>query len=161
MKGYFEAHFIILEILWRQFQGILPDLGYSIASDFLRDAARVAVGEAPECREDYWRATGVTGGNGTNGLICRLERRASQGEQNAAGSLKSRTVQVHFNLPEKLWKHLLAKLPDLGYSTASEFFRARIREAIAEVELASLRKSFNLSKRKKSQYCKGVEADGD
>jgi hypothetical protein len=132
LKGDFEVHFIILKSLWRQFKDILPDLGYSITSEFLRDAARVAVGGAPERREGYWRAIVVNGGNDAKGLICRLERGASQGGQNAAaGSPKSRTVQVHFNLPEKLWQLLLAKLPDLGYSTASEFFRARVREAIA------------------------------
>jgi hypothetical protein len=132
LKGGVEAHFIILESLWRQFQDILPDLGYSIASDFLRDAARVAVGEAPESRGDYWRATGVNGGNGTKGLIYRREKGVSQGGQNATRSPKRRAVQVHFNLPEKLWQLLLAKLPNLGYSTASEFFRAKIREAIAK-----------------------------
>lgn len=92
----------------------------------------MAVGEAPESSGDYWRATGVTSRDGTKDLIYRLEKDVSQGGQNVTESTKRRTVQVHFNLPEKLWQLLLAKLPDLGYSTASEFFRARIREAIAK-----------------------------
>ncbi len=151
MKGDVEVHFISLRSLWRQFQDILPVLGYCVASEFLRDAARVAVGEAPESGEGYWRAIVVNGGNDARGLICMLEMGASQGGQSAVvGSPKSRTVQVHFIIAKKLWKALLAKLPDLGYSTASEFFRARVREAIEEVEFARLRKSLNLSKRGKN-----------
>jgi len=45
---------------------------------------------------------------------------------------KARVIQVHFNLPEDVWRRFQAKLPNLGYSTASEYLRDMIRVAVRE-----------------------------
>jgi hypothetical protein len=45
---------------------------------------------------------------------------------------KAKVVQVHFNIPEDQWRRFQAKLSDLGYSTASEFLRDKVREALRE-----------------------------
>jgi len=45
-----DAHFIILEDLWRQFQAKLPNLGYSTASEYLRQCVRDVVEERDEKR---------------------------------------------------------------------------------------------------------------
>lgn len=51
---------------------------------------------------------------------------------------KVRMKQVHFNIPEDLWRQFRAKLPSLGYSTSSEFLREKIREAVS----VSIREKF-------------------
>jgi len=45
---------------------------------------------------------------------------------------RSSKTQAHFELPEDQWKNFLAILPSLGYSSASEFLREKVREAIKE-----------------------------
>lgn len=44
--------------------------------------------------------------------------------------IKPRKIQAHFVIPEDQWRLFQAILPNEGYSTASEFLRAKIRELI-------------------------------
>ncbi len=125
-----QVHFWILENLWRQFLEIFSGLGYSTKSEFFRDTVRRAVQEASEI-ESHQRAIRVAEKCDTQRLKFGLEKGLGQGEQNAAKTLKGKVVEVHFDIPEELWRRFLAVLPALGYSSASEFFRAKIREAIS------------------------------
>jgi len=126
-----QVHFWILENLWRQFLEIFSGLGYSTKSEFFRDTVRRALQEASKIEGHHQVGIRVAEKCDAQRLKFGSEKDLGQGEQNAAKTLKGKVVEVHFNIPEELWRRFLAVLPALGYSSASEFFRAKIREAIS------------------------------
>jgi hypothetical protein len=55
---------------------------------------------------------------------------------------RSSKVQAHFELPADQWEDFLSVLTSLGYSSASEFLREKIREAVKESRLSSSQRPF-------------------
>ena len=54
---------------------------------------------------------------------------------NSAEAANRSKKQAHFYLTQKQWKELMAALESLGYSSASEFFREKVREIIREATI--------------------------
>lgn len=46
------------------------------------------------------------------------------------GAARINRKQVHFEIPEVLWIEFSRRLTELGYASASEFLRQKIREAV-------------------------------
>lgn len=125
-----QVHLFIVEGLWEKFKKRFSGLGYSTKSEFFRDSARRAIQEASESY-GHQRGTLRVGKKANTrlskfGSMKKLEREW----QNVTKTGKGKVVEVHFDIGEELWRSLLAVLPALGYYSVSEFFRAKIREAI-------------------------------
>jgi metal-responsive CopG/Arc/MetJ family transcriptional regulator len=127
-----QVHFWVLKNLWRQFKDIFSDLGYSTKSEFFRDTIRWAIQEASEIENHHQKAIVVARKGDMQRLKFGSEKDLGQGGQIVTKALKGKVIEVHFNVPEELWRRFLAVLRVLGYSSASEFFRAKIREAISK-----------------------------
>jgi len=51
---------------------------------------------------------------------------------NSVRALKTKKIQAHFQITENQWREFQRKIQDLGYSTASEFLRDKIRQVLKE-----------------------------
>jgi Arc/MetJ-type ribon-helix-helix transcriptional regulator len=65
---------------------------------------------------------------------------------------RSKKVQAHFELPEDQWENFLAILPSLGYSSASEFLREKVREALKESRLSLSQRPFTTCPEPKNHH---------